>query len=188
MFESIQHIDEQILKAVHLGMANPLLDSIVVLVRNPYFWAPLYFFLLVYMYRHFGRQGIMWCIFFFITFVFCDYISASLLKPIVHRIRPCNDELLPFALREFITCGSGFSFPSTHATNHFGFAFYIIFTLRHRSKWILPLSLSWAILVCFAQLYAGVHYPSDLIAGAVLGSLLGSWNAYYFTHRFGQLV
>lgn len=188
MFASIQHIDEQVLKAVHLGLANRYLDDVVMMVRNPYFWAPLYLFLLVYMYRAFGRKGIMWCVFFFVTFVFCDYISASLIKPLVHRIRPCNDELLPFTIREFIRCGSGYSFPSTHATNHFGFAIYILFTLRHRSSWVAPLALSWAMLVCFAQLYAGVHYPSDLIAGGLLGSLIGRWNAYYFTHRFGELV
>lgn len=188
MFSSIQHIDEQVLKAVHLGMAHPWLDEIVVLLRNPYFWSPLYLFLLVFMYRRYHRQGLMWCLFFFITFVFCDYISASLLKPWVHRIRPCNDDFLSFAMREFIRCGSGYSFPSTHATNHFGFAVYMVFTLRPLTRWVLPLSLTWAFLVCFAQLYAGVHYPSDLLAGALLGSLLGRWNAYYFTHRYGQLV
>lgn len=184
----VQHLDENLLKAIHIGLANPILDSICMLIRNPYFWSPLYLFLLIFMYRHFGKQGLIWCLFFFITFVFCDYISAGIIKPFVHRIRPCNDPSLSFTIREYIKCGGGYSFPSSHASNHVGFAVYIIFTLKKMYKWIAPLAILWAASVCFAQMYAGVHYPSDIIGGAILGTSIGIFNAYYFTTRHGKLV
>ncbi len=185
MFAAVQHIDEAILAFIHLRCANDVSDTLSMLFRNPYFWAPVYLFLLVYMYKNFGRKGLWWCGFFLITFLYCDYLSASIIKPLVQRIRPCNNPGLPFSLRDLVVCGSGYSFPSTHATNHFGFAAFLIFTLRQHSRWVMPLSLSWAFSVSLAQLYVGVHYPSDLLGGALLGLLLGGWNAYYFNRRIG---
>jgi undecaprenyl-diphosphatase len=185
MLQTIQHIDEIILKFIHVSCANQLLDTILPFFRNPYFWAPVYLFLLVWISLQYGRKGLWWCLFFFITFVFCDYVSASILKPLIHRIRPCNNEFLSFTLRNLVVCGSGYSFPSSHATNHIGFAVFMMYTIGHLSKWITPLAILWALLVCFSQLYVGVHYPSDILGGALLGSLIGLFFARYFNKRLG---
>ena len=187
MFSTVQHIDEILLRSNHLGCANPVLDTLTVFFRNPYFWAPVYLFLLIWMFQSFGQKGLWWCGFFLLTFLFCDAISASLIKPIIHRIRPCNDLELPFTLRQLVHCGSGFSFPSSHATNHVGFAVFIILTLRHIHKWVVPLAISWALVICFSQVYVAVHYPSDILGGAILGSAIGWFNARYFKYRIGIL-
>ena len=187
MFELIKPIDERVLHFIHVTCGKDWLDQIIPFFRNPYFWAPVYLFLLVFMWKQFGKKGLLWCLFFFVTFVFCDFISASILKPMIHRVRPCNDGSLYFAIRELVTCGSGYSFPSSHATNHFGFALFITGTLGHRYKMVVPLTLFWAVLVCYAQLYVVVHYPSDILAGALLGSLIGWAFSAYFTKRFGKL-
>jgi len=185
MMAAWQHMDEVVLRFVHIDCANHLCDTLSQLFRNPYFWSPLYLFLLVFMIRNFGRKGLWWCVFFLLTFLFCDYVSASLVKPFVQRIRPCNDSGLPFSMRDLVVCGSGFSFPSTHASNHFGFAAFLIFTLRKYTRWVTPLSLTWAVVVSLSQLYVGVHYPSDVLGGALLGLCIGSWNAFYFNRRVG---
>jgi undecaprenyl-diphosphatase len=91
---------------------------------------------------------------------------------------------LAFSIREIVRCGSGFSFPSSHATNHFGLSAFIIFTLHHKNKWIIPLAIFWAILVCYAQLYVAVHYPIDILCGAILGITIAKLNSVYYLKRF----
>lgn len=186
MLESIQHIDERILYLIHVTCGTAWQDSFIPFLRNPYFWSPVYLFLLLWMWRNHGKQGLWWCVFFIVTFAFCDFISASMFKPFVHRLRPCNNDYLSFSIRHLISCGSGFSFPSTHASNHFGFAAFMILTLKNRYKRVIPLAISWALLVCYAQLYVCVHYPSDILSGALLGTLIGAFFGIYFTKRFGR--
>lgn len=186
MFGTIQHIDEYLLRIIHVIWGNVFLDGLLPFFRNPYFWAPLYLFLLVYMLINYGKKGIWWCTFFLITFVFCDYISASILKPLVHRIRPCNFNDLGFQIRELVPCGSGYSFPSSHATNHFGMAIFMISTLRSKFTFIAPLALLWAFVICYAQLYVCVHYPSDILSGGLLGSVIGYFFGRYYKMRFGE--
>ncbi len=186
MLGFIQHIDESVLYFIHVTCGNLFFDTIMPLIRNPYFWSPLYLFLLVFMWKNLGKKGLWWCAFFFVTFVFSDFISASLLKPFFHRLRPCNANLF-FTIRELIPCGSGFSFPSSHATNHFGMAMFMIITLQHVYKFVTPFSLFWAILICYGQLYVCAHYPSDILGGALLGSLIGLFFGKYFNRRFGKM-
>lgn len=186
MLQIIQQIDEKVLQFIHITCSNSFFDFIMPWLRNPYTWAPLYLFLLVWMWQTYGKKGLIWSLFFFLTFVFCDSVSASIIKPLVHRIRPCNETQLSFVIRHLIDCGSGFSFPSSHATNHFGLSAFLIFTLGKMYKWVIPFSIIWAVLVCYAQLYVAVHYPSDILVGALLGFGIGVLNASYFKHRFGM--
>ena len=123
MIESLQHIDFLLFRWVHQTLANPLFDVLMPWFRNPYFWAPVYLFLLIWMWQIFRLKGILWCVFFLLTFVFSDALSASVIKPLLHRVRPCNDPSLTYLMRHLVTCGSGFSMPSSHATNHFGLSF-----------------------------------------------------------------
>lgn len=73
-----------------------------------------------------------------------------------------------------VNCGSGFSFTSSHATNHFGVGLAFILLFGKRIKWFIPAFLFWASSIALAQVYVGVHYPSDIFAGAVLGSLIAT--------------
>jgi undecaprenyl-diphosphatase len=124
------------------------------------------------MYKTYGTKGLWWCAFFLLTFACCDFISAGILKPFFHRIRPCN--MIGITdISALVPCGHGFSFPSSHASNHFGLSFFIIFTLSKKYKHVVWLALLWALLVVYAQMYVGVHYPSDIIAGMFLGLVIG---------------
>ncbi len=185
MIESLQHIDFLLFRWVHQTLANPLFDVLMPWFRNPYFWAPVYLFLLIWMWQTFRMKGILWCVFFLLTFVFSDALSASVIKPLLHRVRPCNDPSLTYLMRHLVTCGSGFSMPSSHATNHFGLSFFMIGTLAARYRYVKSFALCWACLVCFSQVYVGVHYPFDVFVGGMLGMGIGMFNAYYFNARIG---
>ena len=173
MFEFLTQIDQQLFFAVNKGLSNPFFDWIMPYLRNRYFWAPLYLFLIIFLVRNYGKWGWICLISLLITFAVSDFFSASIIKPAVERLRPCNDLSLKDEVNARVGCGSGFSFPSTHATNHFAIAMFLVGTFYGRWKWIAPLAFLWAFSIAFAQVYVGVHFPIDVLSGALLGCMIG---------------
>jgi membrane-associated phospholipid phosphatase len=165
--------DQNLFFAINQGMSNPFFDWLMPLVRNRYFWAPLYLFLSIFFVRNYGKRGWSLLFFFLLTFAVTDYFTASVIKPSVERLRPCNDPDMKAEVRSLISCGSGYSFPSTHAANHFALALFLASMFYSRWKPILPLAISWAALISFAQIYVGVHYPFDVAFGAFVGGMIG---------------
>ena len=85
-------------------------------------------------------------------------------------------------------CSGGYSFTSSHATNHFGFSVYVFVTLRSIfHKWSY-LFLFWAASVSYAQVYVGVHYPLDILCGALIGATIGYATSQIFIRKAGQIV
>ena len=164
---------------------NRFLDAVVPYFRNQWFWTPLYLFLALFMPTRFGRAGAAWCLFFLICFGISDQLSASLLKPLFHRIRPCNDPELASVVRILVPCGGGYSFPSSHASNHFSLGMFSSLTLSrvYPKLWLVP--LLWAALVSFSQVYVGVHFPLDVFCGGILGCLVGWAVSGVFNKKFG---
>lgn len=173
MFEHLIQLDQQLFIAINKGLSNPFFDWIMPLLRNRYFWAPLYLFLIIFLPRNYGKWGWFCLAGILITFGLCDYFSASIVKPAFERLRPCNDVALKDEINMLVSCGKGFSFPSSHATNHFGIAMFLVGTFYSRWKWIAPLAFLWAFSISFAQVYVGVHYPVDVLSGALLGCIIG---------------
>ncbi len=160
------------------------MDAVCPYLRNQWFWAPLYLFLLVFSVKNFGRRGWLWCLAFLLTFAVADFVSASLIKPYFLRIRPCNDPNFADVIRSLVPCGSGHSFPSTHATNHFALGVFAAITLHKKYKIVWPLALLWAASVAFSQVYVGVHYPLDVMFGAILGTIIGTIAGRLFAARY----
>ncbi len=160
------------------------LDAVVPYLRNQWTWAPLYLFLLVFMLKNFGWRGALWCLFFLTTFALSDQLSAHLLKPMFGRLRPCNNPQLAGLVHIIVPCGSGLSFPSSHAANHFALATFMAGTLGFLAKWIRPAALLWALSVAYAQVYVGVHFPLDVTCGGLLGAAVGLVMARLFVVRF----
>jgi len=173
MLDQLTQLDQNLFIAINNGLSNPFFDWLMPLLRNRYFWSPLYLFLVVFLLQNYKRQGFIILVFFLLTFAITDYFSASIIKPAVERLRPCNDPAFKAGVKSLISCGSGFSFPSSHASNHFALGMFLITIFYTRWKWILPLALLWAISISFAQVYVGVHYPIDVTAGGILGCMIG---------------
>ena len=161
-----------------------LLDEIMPIMRNQYTWAPVYAFLFFFSIWKFGKKGLFWSLAYFISFALCDYISAGIIKEAVMRLRPCNDPINSLHMRLLVECGSGYSFPSSHATNHFGMSLFLYFSFGKFYKWIKPTVIIWAALVAYAQVYVGVHYPIDVFTGAIIGSLIG----FLIAKLFNRLI
>lgn len=169
---------------LHHAWRADWLDTLMPFVRNQYFWAPLYLFLLVFMAVNFRKRGWLWCLGFILCFALADYISASIIKPWLHRTRPCNDPRLAHLLQLIVPRSYGYSFPSSHAANHFAMGTYSAVTLHRcvRGIWI-PFIL-WALLIAYAQVYVGVHFPFDVLFGGLLGTAIGLFVAKFYHHRF----
>ena len=173
MIEGLQQFDLDLFLKIHRGLSNSFFDWLLPLMRNRYFWSPLYLFIIVFCFIEFKKGA--WAIIgtLLVTFAMADLTASRLIKPFVQRIRPCNDLNLVDDLIHRVQCGSGFSFPSAHATNHFAIAMFLILVFHQKWKPILPLGLFWAFIISFAQVYVGVHYPLDTMAGALLGCTIG---------------
>ena len=163
---------------------NSFFDAVVPFLRNQYFWAPLYLFLLLFIPAKFKIKGWVWCIGFLISFILSDQVSASLLKPYFHRLRPCNNLSLANIIHLIVPCGGLYGFPSSHAANHFSMGVFSAITLSKRVKWIWTVAIAWAVMVSFAQVYVGVHYPLDVTCGGLVGTAIGICTGKLFNRYF----
>jgi undecaprenyl-diphosphatase len=158
-------------------------------LRNSTHWIPLYLFLLVFMLINFRIKGLWWAVFFLSTVALTDMIGQNAFKIQFERDRPCNDPMLLEHVRLLVkNCGNGFSFISNHAANHFGMATFFFITFHHISKIAAWIALAWAFLIAYAQVYCGVHFPLDVICGALLGVALGYITGSFFNKRFGIAI
>lgn len=180
MIESLHQFDVDLFLSIHRGLSNSFFDWLLPLMRNRYFWAPLYLFIIIFCVKQYGKKG--WYIIgmLLLTFALGDLLASRLLKNIVVRIRPCNEITLTNDIIHRVECGSGFSFPSAHATNHFAIAIFLICIFYDKWKPILPLALAWALIISFSQVYVGVHYPIDVFAGSILGTVIGLFTSKLF--------
>lgn len=170
----LQQLDEGIFSLINVDGAPLWLDKLMMTLRYPITWVPLYIILLIVFYKKSPRYFFPLLLTTIVTFALTDYISASVLKPFFERLRPCHDEEnIGIAVRHVVACGGKYSMPSSHATNHFGLAmcWYSIAALLYKQKWYWV--WGWAFVICYAQVYVGVHYPLDILVGALLGILIG---------------
>lgn len=186
LFDRLIALDKALLVHINSEWNTPQLDWLFKHIRETYFWIPLYLFFVVLILVNFGRKGWLWILGGVLTISITDQVSSNLIKEFVFRLRPCRDPSIADHIRFFIRyCPGSSSFTSSHATNHFGFASFVIFTLRqYLGQWVYALLLL-AAAVAYAQVYVGVHYPIDVICGAIIGSCIGYGMSLIFNKKIG---
>jgi len=173
LWDWLHNIDQQFFSLINSEGALPAIDFLLLMLRNAITWVPLYAFMLFWIIRYHRKQAWQFILLSVATFAITDYGSASILKPLFSRDRPCYDaELIP-TMRTLVGCGGRNSFPSSHAANHFGIAtfwFWAVFLLNGQKwRWLFV----WALLIGYAQVYVGKHYPLDIVGGALFGWPVG---------------
>lgn len=172
-FQKALHLDYQLMLMVNREMIHPLLDIMALFLRESIFHIPIYIFIILFAFQVFGKKAIWWVVGAIALVAFCDLVSSHLIKPYFARPRPCRDPFMAGQIRFLARyCGANGSFTSSHAVNHFAFATFVVSTLRGVSRWFNLLFL-WAFAIAYAQVYVGVHYPSDVVVGAFLGIVFG---------------
>jgi len=169
----IQNIDRTIFHWINQSISNDFFDFFFPLIREKHIWLPLYLFLIAFFIFNFKTKGIVILLFAFLAVGISDFTSSSIIKPAVERLRPCNDTGTNPHIIPRVKCGKGYSFPSSHASNHFAIGTFFFLIFLSISKKFSYFFLVWALLISIAQVYVGVHYPLDIFTGMILGSLIG---------------
>jgi undecaprenyl-diphosphatase len=186
MFEQLHNWDIYFFYRINSVWTNSFLDHIFPWWRDATTWYPLYLFLLLFILINFGWKSWTWILFVILNVTITDQLSSTFFKYWFPRLRPCRDPLMHDTVRLIVNhCSGGNSFPSSHATNHFGAAFLFFFTLRPYIKNYAWLFFFWAATVSYGQIYVGVHYPTDVIGGAIIGSIIGYLMSLIYNKTIG---
>lgn len=161
-------VDLAILKFVNVTIAAPILDIFFSAICDFDIWRwPLVLAAIALLWKG-GPKGRWMVLLALITALIVDPSIYRILKPLFGRLRPCHDPVSEW-VRIVGGCGGRYGFPSSHAANMFGLA--VIFGAFYKTTryFMFPL----AALVAIGRIYLGVHYPSDVLAGAIYGAAIG---------------
>lgn len=173
MLSSLIESDQWLFGLINQTWQNTFFDFLLPIWREKKTWIPLYIVLVLFVLYDRGFKSFWVFIIIGTTMFFSDYISSELIKKTVERLRPCNDTSLSNVRLLLEHCGGGYSFTSSHASNHFALAMQIFLLFRlDWNKIYFVLFFLWAAIISYSQVYVGVHYPLDIFFGAVLGSLV----------------
>ena len=183
MLEQLLHIDTEILLAIN-GWHAPWADQLMWIISAKTTWIPLYLLLiglLVWRYRQPAPTPIKWlqkvpaCVVMIVAIGLAvgaaDVIASGILKDLVARPRPSRVPELEGMLHLVNGYKSGqYGFVSSHAANTIAVA--LLFSLIWRNKIATIGLMLWVAANCYSRMYLGVHYPTDILGGLIVGSLV----------------
>ena len=156
------------------GMHTPLLDDFMMIFTGRFVWVPMYLAIAALLFKTFGRRlAVIYILGIALAITATDQTCATLIRPIVERLRPSNLENPLSALTQVVDGyrGGSYGFPSCHAANSFALATFVALLIKRPR--ISGAIFIWAVANSYSRLYLGVHYPGDLLVGAAIGSAYG---------------
>jgi membrane-associated phospholipid phosphatase len=184
----LENIDQQLFFFINHSLHIGFLDTLMPYWRSMYLWLPLYMFFIAYLILNHGKKGGYLILALLLTVGVADITSSRIVKKTVERLRPCNDGDIKDKVKLLVRCGGGYSFTSSHATNHFAVAIFLFFACFYNNKRLKWALIAWAASIGFGQIYVGVHYPFDILCGAILGSAIGYFGYRVVKKHFGELI
>jgi len=153
------------------GMHSAFTDMIMWWASMKLTWIPLYAFLAWFLYKKFGNKAISLILFTALLITLSDQGSV-LIKNLVMRPRPCHDNSLAFFVHTLNDkCGGKYGFVSSHAANVMALLSYIVIITRNKYKYLTRIMIGYVLLVSYSRIYLGVHFPSDIVGGWIVGIL-----------------
>ncbi|HEX5219521.1 MAG TPA: glycosyltransferase family 39 protein [Verrucomicrobiae bacterium] len=158
----LQALDVSLFRFINGTLSNPLFDALMPWLSGNRLFIPGALLVSVFLIWRGRTKGILFLIVLAAAIGVTDGLLCNIVKNAVGRPRPC--QVLEGA-RVLLGCSDSASLPSSHAANWFTtLAVAILFS---RTSWRIV--LPFALAVSFSRVYTGVHYPGDVLVGAVLG-------------------
>ena len=185
MIEKLEYWDRQFFLWLN-GLHQDWLDQPMFYMTDKLFWIPVYILLLILIYRAFGLKNAIWTLVgVALVITFSDRISVEFFKEVFQRYRPTHNlEIKNMVHRVNDYSGGRFGFVSSHAANFFGIGAFLYPILQKAYGRVALWIFAWVALVCYTRIYLGVHYPSDILCGALLGLVIGRLIYLFFKKYF----
>lgn len=173
MFETLEHIDQQLLLTIN-SWHTDWLDQPMFVISKILIFTPLFLIWLYKTFQFLKLKGFMIFLVAIAVLIVLTDQTSNQTKKSVKRYRPThNTEIGHLVHKVNDYKGGKYGFFSGHAANTFGIATLLYFTFRRQKTWIKYTFFPFAILATYTRLYLGVHYPSDIIVGIFTGILFG---------------
>ena len=171
MIEYLNRLDTDLFLFLN-GFHSPFWDKLMWFVSGKIEWLPLYIILAGWLIYKYKWKAVLVFIFTALLITASDQLSVKMFKEVFQRLRPCrNEEIMDLVYIVNDYCGGRYGFVSNHAANTFALAAFTSLILKNRAySWFI---YSWAAVVSYSRIYLGVHYPGDVLGGAVLGVVVG---------------
>ena len=166
-------IDKQLMLTLN-GSNSLYMDGVMKIYTSTVVWIPVALVLLfIVLKNNTPRSSLLVVLGVALTILASDQVSSGFIKPLVGRLRPSLDPEFMHLIDTFNNYRSGsYSFTSSHACNSFAIAMFVSLLIRNKA---LSLSMfAWAAINSYSRIYLGVHFPGDILCGAILGTIIGS--------------
>ena len=173
----LESIDKALFSFINISLANPVTDFIMPIITSDNLLRVVYGIMIVLVLIKGSCKWKRALFYSVIVLLLTDQLVAGLLKPLFARARPCH---IFTEINLLVNCGAGMSMPSAHAGNAFGQALF--FSLI--DKRLRPYLLTVALFISLSRVFVGVHYPGDVMVGALIGSLIG-WTVFLLSQKIG---
>lgn len=176
----ILSLDQRLFLFINVELANPLFDFIMPFITNKKNWyIPIGISWILLLWKG-GRKGRIIALLIVPVLILSDQASSSWIKPLFSRLRPCKTLE---HIRLLVHCGSGYSFPSAHATNiSAAFTIFIYFYRKYSAIWITII-----LLIGLSRISVGVHYPLDVLGGYLIGASISILAIIVFNFGEGKV-
>lgn len=187
MIEEIIDFDKFVFLYLN-SLGSKSFDFFWLIITNKYLNFLIYTSLLFAVFVRYGRVKAMNIFLLALILILIVDQTTNLSKFFFERLRPCYDQQISLLSRLVSShCGGKFGFFSAHASNSFALATFFSFIFKNL-KILRILIVFSALLIAYSRVYIGVHYPLDIIIGAVMGTTFSTTYIYFLNKYFKNRI